>query len=346
MASLFSYQHVYSHNSTMLSTIIPTALHAPFYHTTRPNLLPFMSDKHLSLAAPVLAYWLYSFFFHFLDTAQFSYFEKRRIHDSPEVLARNKVTVTQVIKAVILQHVIQTVLGIFWLEDDEAIFRREVMKDHLAAMSNLSPWVADGVLLVLGRRVGEQVLKRNGEAIVRWMYWWGIPALQMLLAFFVIDTWQYFWHRSMHTNHWLYRNFHSHHHRLYTPYAFGALYNHPVEGFILDTLGAAIAEEVSFMTIRQATLLFTVSTLKTVDDHCGYRLWWDPCQLFFANNADYHDIHHQGYGIKSNFSQPFFTNWDKLLGTRMTREEANSKGRWKGVGDEHILEQGPAKKLD
>lgn len=182
MASLFSYQHVYSHNSTMLSTIIPTALHAPFYHTTRPNLLPFMSDKHLSLAAPVLAYWLYSFFFHFLDTAQFSYFEKRRIHDSPEVLARNKVTVTQVIKAVILQHVIQTVLGIFWLEDDEAIFRREVMKDHLAAMSNLSPWVADGVLLVLGRRVGEQVLKRNGEAIVRWMYWWGIPALQMLLA--------------------------------------------------------------------------------------------------------------------------------------------------------------------
>lgn len=166
----------------MLSSIIPTALHAPFYHTTRPNLLPFMSDKHLSLAAPVLAYWLYSFFFHFLDTARFAYFEKRRIHDSPEVLARNKVTVTQVIKAVILQHVIQTVLGIFWLEDDEAIFRREVMKDHLAAMSNLSPWVADGVLLVLGRRVGEQVLKRNGEAIVRWMYWWGIPALQMLLA--------------------------------------------------------------------------------------------------------------------------------------------------------------------
>lgn len=182
MASLFPYQHAYSHNSTMLSSITPTALHAPFYHTTRPNLLPFMSDKHLSLAAPVLAYWLYSFFFHFLNTARFSYFEKRRIHDSPEVLARNKVTVTQVIKAVILQHVIQTVLGIFWLEDDEAIFRREVMKDHLAAMSNLSPWVADGVLLVLGRRVGEQVLKRNGEAIVRWMYWWGIPALQMLLA--------------------------------------------------------------------------------------------------------------------------------------------------------------------
>lgn len=182
MASLFSYQHAYVHNSTMLSSITPTTLHAPFYHTTRPNLLSFMSDKYLSLAAPVLAYWLYSFFFHFLDTVQFSYFEKRRIHDSPEVLARNKVTVTQVIKAVILQHVIQTVLGIFWLEDDEVIFRREVMKDHLAAMGNLAPWVADGVLLVLGRRIGEQVLKSNGEAIVRWVYWWGVPALQMLFA--------------------------------------------------------------------------------------------------------------------------------------------------------------------
>lgn len=89
---------------------------------------------------------------------------------------------TQVIKAVILQHVIQTVLGIFWLEDDEVIFRREVMKDHLAAMGNLAPWVADGVLLVLGRRIGEQVLNSNGEAIVRWVYWWGVPALQMLFA--------------------------------------------------------------------------------------------------------------------------------------------------------------------
>jgi hypothetical protein len=36
-----------------------------------------------------------------------------------------------------------------------------------------------------------------------------------------------------------------------------------------------------------------------------------------------HDIHHQNFGIKHNFSQPFGTIWDHVLGTHMSREEAN-----------------------
>ena len=97
----------------------------------------------------------------------------------------------------------------------------------------------------------------------------------------------------MHTNRWLYKQFHSVHHRLYVPYAFGALYNHPLEGFLLDTCGAGLAEWIAHLSTREAMLLFAVSTLKTVDDHCGYRLALDPLQLLFGNNADYHDIHHQ-----------------------------------------------------
>lgn len=137
----------------------------------------------------------------------------------------------------------------------------------------------------------------------------------------------------MHEVPWLYRNFHSHHHRLYVPYAFGALYNHWLEGLVLDSLGAALAEMATGMTVRQTVLLFGFASAKTVDDHSGYRLWWDPLQvrspsparpvsrspradlgsppspppyrlhqMLFANNADYHDIHHQSFGIKSNFS--------------------------------------------
>jgi sphinganine C4-monooxygenase len=60
---------------------------------------------------------------------------------------------------------------------------------------------------------------------------------------------------------------------------------------------------------------FVGSMIKTVDDHCGYALPWDPLQRITSNNAAYHDIHHQSWGIKTNFSQPFFTIWDKLLGT-------------------------------
>ena len=110
-------------------------------------------------------------------------------------------------------------------------------------------------------------------------------------------------------------SFHSRHHRLYVPYAYGALYNHPFEGFLLDTLGASIAYKLAGLTTRQGMIFFIASTIKTVDDHCGYALPWDPIQHITSNNAAYHDIHHQSWGIKTNFSQPFFTYWDRFLGT-------------------------------
>lgn len=56
---------------------------------------------------------------------------------------------------------------------------------------------------------------------------------------------------------------HSHHHRLYVPYAFGALYNHPLEGFLLDSCGAALAFELTGMSPRLGMWFFVFSTLKT-----------------------------------------------------------------------------------
>jgi len=135
----------------------------------------------------------------------------------------------------------------------------------------------------------------------------------------------------MHMSPFLYRSFHSWHHRLYVPFSYGGLYNHPVEGFLLDLCGAVIAEWAAGMSTRQAALLFTIATFKTIDDHCGYCLPFDPLQWFTSNSADYHDIHHQAIGIKSNFSQPFFVHWDVLLGTRMTRRDLEARKQRKTV---------------
>jgi sphinganine C4-monooxygenase len=109
--------------------------------------------------------------------------------------------------------------------------------------------------------------------------------------------------------------FHSRHHRLYVPYAYGALYNHPLEGFVMDTLGAGLSYLLTGMTMRQSIWFFTGSTVKTVLDHGGYAFPWDPVHWIFPNNAAYHDIHHQSWGIKTNFSQPFFIYLDRLGGT-------------------------------
>jgi sphinganine C4-monooxygenase len=141
--------------------------------------------------------------------------------------------------------------------------------------------------------------------------------LQILIAMLVMDTWQYFIHRYMHINKFLYKHIHSKHHTLVVPYAFGALYNHPLEGLLLDTVGGALSFLLSGMTPRTGIYFFSFATVKTVDDHCGLWLPGNVLHLLFHNNSAYHDIHHQLYGSKYNFSQPFFVMWDKILGTYM-----------------------------
>ncbi|KAJ6581346.1 sphingosine hydroxylase [Mycena capillaripes] len=281
----------------------------PWYYTYRPSLIEGVSDQHLALAAPILAYWLLSLFFHYLDTCDWKVLERYRIHDSAEVASRNRVSRTAVIWAVIFQQVLQTALGLIWLGKEHAL-----VHDHGAKVAGIARQMAP----VFGSSEDVQLIV---SGLAYFIYWWGIPMVQFLVAIFTIDTWQYFLHRYMHVNKFMYRHFHSWHHRLYVPYAFGALYNHPLEGFLLDSLGTVIAESLSGMSTRQAALLFSIATFKTVDDHCGYRFPFDPLQMVSGNNADYHDIHHQQIGIKSNFAQPFFVHWDTLLGTQMTRQE-------------------------
>ncbi|KAI7754858.1 hypothetical protein M8C21_022965 [Ambrosia artemisiifolia] len=144
-----------------------------------------------------------------------------------------------------------------------------------------------------------------------------VQIFQIIVAMFVMDTWQYFVHRYMHINKFLYRHIHSQHHKLVVPYAIGALYNHPLEGLLLDTVGGAISFLISGMTARTAVIFFCFAVVKTVDDHCGLWLPGNLFHMFFQNNTAYHDIHHQLHGLKYNFSQPFFPIWDKLLGTYM-----------------------------
>lgn len=172
----------YANNLTLLSIMTPTTLSPPIYHTFRPSLLSWISDKHLSLLAPIVVYWALSLVFHTLDTLQLPYFEKRRIHESPEVLARNKASVMDVVKAVVVQQVIQTAIGTALLEGDDVIIQREVMRDHLGSMAKLAPRVGDVVLLVLGKRTGEDMLRSHGSDIVTWVYWWGIPIAQTFFA--------------------------------------------------------------------------------------------------------------------------------------------------------------------
>lgn len=173
---------VSTNDTSLLAAITPTELSAPWYHTSRPHLLPFISDRYLSLAAPVLTYWILSTVFHLIDEAELPYFERNRIHPPEELKSRNKVTFWEVIRAVVVQHIIQTSLGLLFLESEESVLETEIRTDHIAAMGRLAPRVVDVAFLLLGRNVGERALLSLGPAVVSWAYWWAIPFVQMILG--------------------------------------------------------------------------------------------------------------------------------------------------------------------
>lgn len=331
--------------------------------TPLPFLLAPIPDKLLTLLLPIAAYWILSMFFHWIDEKD--YLAKHRLHTPAEVLKRNHVSRYEVVRDVVIQQIVQTgvgwLLGMTEPDDfrgkddyDVAVwaqrirFAQHALPGFLSAFSvnasglaqNLAksyPTLAGAVSGGVYPNLTKVVIFADGDQglvpiyaswevlLAKALYWYLVPAIQFGVAIFILDTWQYFLHRAMHMNKWMYTTFHSRHHRLYVPYAFGALYNHPFEGFLLDSLGTALAFKGAGMSTRQGMWFFTCSTLKTVDDHCGYALPWDPLQHLTSNNAGYHDVHHQSWGIKTNFSQPFFTFWDRMLGTVWTGGDVSAR---------------------
>ncbi|KOS39071.1 hypothetical protein ACN38_g10104 [Penicillium nordicum] len=327
--------------------------------TARDHLLAPLPDNILSLILPVVAYWGLSMIYHFLDVNDYfveyrlhtpaEVLKRNKVtrwevvrdvvlqqaiqtiagfafvyFDAEETVGREEYDVAVWAQRLrIAQKAVPSLLALVGV--DAISLGKSVSQNGYTMLAGALaggsyPHVTQSIILDNGAKAVAPAFASWELALAGFIYWYFVPTLQFILAISIVDTWQYFLHRAMHLNRWLYVTFHSRHHRLYVPYAFGALYNHPVEGFLLDTAGTGIGFLVSGMSTRQAMWFFTMSTIKTVDDHCGYAFPWDPLQHFTSNNAAYHDIHHQSWGIKTNFSQPFFIFWDRLLGTQWTGE--------------------------
>lgn len=314
----------------------------------RPQMISGVPDYVVQMTLPVIAYWVVSMIFLVLDECDL--FPQYRLHTPAEIAKRNKVSRYEVLRDVIVQQINQTLFGIFlaYFDPPEMIgkedydiagwaLRLRTVQSYIPAVLRAVGVDASRLALNLAQNQPSIASVLAGGAydppgFAKWelrtasaIYWVGVPLAQFVIAVVLVDTWQYFIHRAMHMNKFLYTTLHSRHHRLYVPYAYGALYNHPIEGLFLDTVGTGLAYLVTGMTIRQGMWFFTMSTIKTVDDHCGYAFPWDPLQHVTSNNAAYHDIHHQSWGIKTNFSQPFFTFWDRFLDTKWVGGDVSSR---------------------
>jgi sphinganine C4-monooxygenase len=309
--------------------------------TPREPLLAPIPDNILALILPIVAYWGLSLVYHFIDVYDlFPQYRLhtpaevlKRNHVTRWDVVRD-VILQQIVQTIagyavsyfdeqecvgkeeydvavwaqrirIAQRMLPGFLALFGI-DALGLAKNLSRSGHTMLAGALSggkyPGMTQSIILESGVEAIAPAFTEWEMSLASFIFWYFVPFVQFVWAISVVDTWQYFWHRAMHLNRWLYVKFHSRHHRLYVPYAFGALYNHPVEGFLLDTAGTGVGFLTAMMTTRQSMWFFTMSTIKTVDDHCGYEFPWDPLQKITSNNAAYHDIHHQSWGIKNNFS--------------------------------------------
>ena len=181
-------------------------------------------------------------FFHWIDTKD--YFPQYRLHTPAEVSKRNRVSRWEVVRDVLIQQVVQTAVGwVLGMTEPDDVFGKEqydvavwarririaeksipgllafVGLDARSLAKNLG---ASHPMLAGALRGGqyptlERVIAVGSDSKVTkpgfagWelmlasaIYWILIPALQFGLAIVVVDTWQYFLHRAMHMNKWLY----------------------------------------------------------------------------------------------------------------------------------------------
>lgn len=179
-------------------------------------------------------------FFHVVDI--FDIWPQYRLHTPAEILKRNHVSRYEVARDVIVQQVIQTIVGAIlgFTEPTEFTGREEydvavwatrlriaqralpqllglVGLNAAAISKNISgshPMLAGA--LAGGRypslSLGLDVVSGSPvPAFAAWemlaasaIYWYIVPAIQFTVAVFFVDTWQYFLHRAMHMNKWLY----------------------------------------------------------------------------------------------------------------------------------------------
>jgi sphinganine C4-monooxygenase len=201
----------------------------PEYHLTAlPSLVPPIPDKLLTLLLPIAAYWSLSMFFHWIDTMD--YFPQYRLHTPAEVAKRNKVSRWEVVRDVVIQQIVQTAVG--WLlgmtepddffgkeQYDVAVWARRIriaeraMPSALALIGldsaglakNLTPAYPMLASAIAGGQYKSVAGFASWELSFAWaIYWVLVPVLQFGVAILVVDTWQYFLHRAMHTNKWMY----------------------------------------------------------------------------------------------------------------------------------------------
>ena len=211
--------------------------------SVREPLLPPIPDNILALILPIIAYWGMSMIYHFLDVNNYfeqyrlhtpaELTKRNRVtrwevvrdvvlqqvvqtlagmamayFDPVETVGREDYDVAVWAQRIrIAQKAIPPLLALAGV--DAAGLAKSVSQNGHAGLAGALaggsyPGMMQSLILDSGAEVTAPAFAGWEMALAGFIYWYFIPSLQFLLAISIVDTWQYFLHRAMHLNRWLY----------------------------------------------------------------------------------------------------------------------------------------------
>ncbi|KAK0623892.1 hypothetical protein B0T14DRAFT_190928 [Immersiella caudata] len=239
--------------------------------------------------SPAVAYFGTAFFYDAVDAL--GLFPQHRIRPSDEECKKNLASRSAVFRHMVLYHAIGTAF---------LLVAGEISPPPVAKQGGVGTleWFSAALETLFGWQGGSDVNNYSS-----WVLRVAYLLARQFAALVILDTWVFWCHYFEHQVPWLYRKIHSVHHQLYTPFPMGALYNHPVESIVTDSIGGLLASTVVHLTGMEQLVFFSLVTMKTVEDHAPYELPWSPFVIFAkwtGAGVVYHNIHHQSWGLKAS----------------------------------------------
>ncbi|XP_035783792.1 fatty acid hydroxylase domain-containing protein 2-like isoform X1 [Anopheles albimanus] len=139
----------------------------------------------------------------------------------------------------------------------------------------------------------------------------------LLVCVFFAEVGFYYVHRFLHLGP-LYRYVHKKHHEWSAPFAWTAMYCHPLEHILSNMIPPMIGIQLMRAHILTAAIWFPLVIFNTIRDHCGYHLPFFP-------SPEYHDYHH------AKFTECFGTfgylDWLHGTDTRFRQSKQHQRHR-------------------
>ena len=210
---------------------------------TRQDLIAAVPDNILTLILPIVAYWGLSMIYHYLDVNDYfvqyrlhtpaEVLKRNKVtrwevvrdvviqqviqtvaglaflwFDSEETVGREKYDVAVWAQRLrILQKAIPSLLALVGV--DAAGLAKSVSQSGYTMLAGAIaggsyPGVTQSLVLDTGVKTVVPAFTGWELTVAGLIYWYLVPTLQFILAICIVDTWQYFLHRAMHLNRWLY----------------------------------------------------------------------------------------------------------------------------------------------